>query len=178
MHTGGPFDITIGEDLNADSIFNDRPAWATDLTRPSVVRTAWGTFDMAPIPGQTIIPRNLGDSPSMTALNMRLSRAFGFGPRTGEGNVQSGFESQGHGGSGAGGGPLGHYHGSEALAEGRKYSLTLTISARNLFNTVNLDTPVGNLSSPVFGTSIAIHGFGPGGASANRTIELQARFAF
>ncbi|HEV2326320.1 MAG TPA: hypothetical protein VGS10_20455 [Terracidiphilus sp.] len=36
----------------------------------------------------------------------------------------------------------------------------------------------GNLSSPLFGTSNSIHAFGPGGASANRTIDLQMRLSF
>ena len=50
--SGRPFDITLGEDLNRDSIFNDRPAFATDLTRPSTVVTPLGAFDTAPIAGQ------------------------------------------------------------------------------------------------------------------------------
>jgi hypothetical protein len=178
MHTGGPFDITIGQDLNGDSIFNDRPAWVTDPVRTSVVRTQWGKFDTAPVPGQTIIPRNLGTSPGMVGFNLRVSRAFGFGPHMEDGNEMGPSDQHGAGGSGVGGGPMGHYHGSEAVAEDRKYSLTLTVAARNVLNTVNLDTPVGNLSSPSFGTSTSTHGFGSGSASANRTIEIQARFAF
>jgi hypothetical protein len=178
IHSGGPFDIILGQDLNGDSIFNDRPAWATDASRTSVAHTKWGNFDTAPLPGQTVIPRNLGTSPGMVGFNMRLSRAFGFGPRVGDGNERGGADQRGPGGGGPGGGPMGHYHGADAVAEGSKYSLTLSVSARNLLNLVNLDTPVGNLSSPLFGTSNSIHGFGPGGASANRTVELQARFAF
>lgn len=173
MHSGTPFNVIIGQDLNGDSIFNDRPAWATDLGRPSVVQTRWGNFDMQPGAGQTIIPRNLGDSPGMVAFNLRLSKAFGFGERTGN------MRESGQGAPPMGGAPGGgHYHGSDAVAADRRYSLTLSVSARNLFNIVNLDTPVGNLSSPLFGTSTAIHGFGPGGGSANRTIDLQVRFAF
>src|ERR1035441_10973928 len=34
-----PFNMTVGRDLNGDTIFTDRPAFATDLSRPSVVRT-------------------------------------------------------------------------------------------------------------------------------------------
>ena len=34
---GRPFNITVGRDLNGDTLFTDRPAVATDLTRPSVV---------------------------------------------------------------------------------------------------------------------------------------------
>ena len=68
--------------------------------------------------------------------------------------------------------------GADAVADGSRYGLTFSASARNLFNTVNLGTPVGNLSSPLFGTSRSIHGFGPGSASANRMIDLQVRLSF
>ena len=176
MHSGAPFDVVIGEDLNGDSIFNDRPAWATDLSRPSVVQTRWGNLDTRPIAGQITIPRNLGDSPGMAALNLRLSKAFGFGEPTGDARESGqGAPPPPPMGGGQGGG---HYHGSDAMAADRRYSLTLSVAARNLFNTVNLDTPVGNLSSPSFGTSTSIHGAGPGGGSANRTVDLQVKFAF
>jgi len=67
--------------------------------------------------------------------------------------------------------------------EGKKRNLTLSISARNLLNHVNLAAPVGNLSSTLFGESISTAGggFGPGGgasASANRRIDLSLRFTF
>jgi hypothetical protein len=173
MHSGAPFNIITGQDLNGDSIFNDRPAWATDLSRASVVQTRWGAFDTLPLPGQAMIPRNLGTSPGMAAFNLRVSKAFGLGPRTGE-RIQSASSPP----PPAGGPMRGHYHGSEAVASDHKFSLTLSAAARNLFNTVNLDTPVANLSSPLFGTSRSIHGFGPGGSSANRTIDLQVRLSF
>jgi len=64
---------------------------------------------------------------------------------------------------------------------GKKYNLTLTLSARNLLNHANYASPSGNLSSPFFGqyTSLA-SGFGPmGGASTfERKIDLQLRFQF
>ncbi len=47
--SNAPFNITIGQDLNGDSQFNDRPAFATDLSRPSVYHTKWGTFDADPL---------------------------------------------------------------------------------------------------------------------------------
>ncbi|MBX5495918.1 MAG: hypothetical protein IRZ15_11345, partial [Bryobacteraceae bacterium] len=64
---------------------------------------------------------------------------------------------------------------------GRRYNLTLALAVRNLFNRVNLSTPVGNLSSPLFGESTSLSsGFGPMGASAasNRRLDLQLRFSF
>jgi hypothetical protein len=74
-----PFNMTVGRDLNGDTIFTDRPAFATDLSRPSVVRTAFGAFDLAPTPGQTIIPRNYGVGPGLVSLNLRLAKTFKLG---------------------------------------------------------------------------------------------------
>ena len=37
--SSAPFNITLGQDLNGDAQYNDRPAFATDLTRASVVKT-------------------------------------------------------------------------------------------------------------------------------------------
>lgn len=178
-HSGGPFDITTGDDSNGDSVFNDRPAWATDLSRPSVVRTQWGVFDTLPQVGQAIIPRNLGDSPGMFAVNLRLSKSLGFGARIGSaapGSMSGGAPNM-PGGNGPGGGHGGH-HDRDTASSDKRYTLTFSVAARNLFNRVNLDTPVGNLSSPVFGRSTSIHGFGHGSASANRTIDFQVRFSF
>lgn len=65
---------------------------------------------------------------------------------------------------------------------GKRYTLTASINARNVLNHVNLGTPVGDLSSPVFGQSISTGGgFGPGGgggAAGNRKLELMLRFTF
>ena len=77
--SGRPFNITIGRDLNSDTLFTDRPALATDLSRPSVRRTALGTFDLAPTAGQTLIPRNYGEGPGQVALNLRLAKTFRLG---------------------------------------------------------------------------------------------------
>ncbi len=194
--SGVPFNITVGRDLNGDSLFNDRPAFATDLTRPGVVRTAWGAFDTSPIPGQVIIPRNSGNGPGQFSINLRLSKTFGFGERpnstTQAALPQGGPPGRfGGPGGGPGAGPRGE-HGGEGGGHGgpggffgdslpnKRYNLTFSISARNLFNTVNLAPPIGNLSSPLFGQSNALAGgFGPGGANtANRRVELQMRFTF
>ena len=78
---------------------------------------------------------------------------------------------------GAGRGPGGIFVFGKGAAT-RRYSLTFSASARNLFNRVNFAPPIGNLSSPLFGTSNAIaSGFG-GTATANRRLELQLRFSF
>lgn len=177
VHTGEPFDITTGEDLNGDSVFNDRPAWATDLSGPSVVRTQWGNFDLRPQPGQRIVPRNLGNSPGMFGVNLRLSKSIGFGGKTQSAGTTTVAGSGMPSGHGPGGGHSPH-HERESSSSDRKYTLTFSVAARNLFNRVNYDTPIGNLSSPVFGKSTSIHGFGHGTPSANRTIDFQVRFSF
>ncbi len=182
-NSGQPFNITIGKDVNGDSIFNDRPAFATDLSRPSVVVTSLGAFDTRPIAGQTIIPVNYGTGPAQVTLNLRLSKSFGFGKETG-GPKKSGGGGRGEhgGGPGAGGlwggggggrGPFGMGNASD-----RRYNLTFSISARNLLNHVNQGTPVGNLSSPLFGRSNSLAGGPFSTSSANRRVDLQVMFSF
>jgi len=76
------------------------------------------------------------------------------------------------------GGPGGIFGGGST---DKRFNLTLSMSVRNLLNTVNLSTPVGNLSSPLFGESLSLAGgFGPMGGSpaANRRIDLQLRLSF
>jgi hypothetical protein len=79
----------------------------------------------------------------------------------------------------------GMFGGSEVR---KPYNLNLSIAFNNLFNTVNFGSPVGNIQSGRFGLSTStgggFGGFGPGGGggggggSANRRIELQARFSW
>src|SRR5207237_4367269 len=71
--SGRPFNITTGRDLNGDAIFNERPAFATDLTRPSVRVTRLGAFDLDPQPGQIIIPRNYDTGPAFFSVTLPLS---------------------------------------------------------------------------------------------------------
>ncbi len=77
--SGRPFNIIVGQDLNGDTLFTDRPAFATDLSRSTVRRTPWGNFDLAPAAGQVLIPRNYGEAPGMASLNLRVAKAFKLG---------------------------------------------------------------------------------------------------
>jgi hypothetical protein len=60
-----------------------------------------------------------------------------------------------------------------------RYNLTLGVGAMNVFNIVNLGTPVGELSSPLFGkyNSLAGGAFGPPGGG-NRIVDSQLAFSF
>ncbi|HKO97267.1 MAG TPA: carboxypeptidase regulatory-like domain-containing protein [Pyrinomonadaceae bacterium] len=188
-NSGRPFNITTGRDINADSLFTDRPALATDLSQPGVIVTRYGAFVTNPLPGQEIIPRNFGAGPSFFAINLRISKAIGFGPElsaTPRGGAGGGRGGGGRGGGGRGGrgGGGGFGGGGDGESTGKRYNLTLSVNIQNLLNHTNLGTPVGNLTSPVFGLSnTTAGGFGgPGGganqSAGNRRIELQARFSF
>jgi len=63
-------------------------------------------------------------------------------------------------------------------ASDRRYSLTLGVSARNVFNKVNLANPSGILGSSFFDLPNALQGGPFSSGSANRRIDLQATFAF
>ena len=184
--SGLPFNITTGLDNNGDTEFVDRPGVATDPTRPGVVRTAYGLLDPNPVPGEPILPRNFGDAPGRFTLNMRLSRTWGFGTPRGNQAMpgdHGGFGGgHGHGRGGGGGMRMGGMHGffGDGGGSENRYNVTLSISARNLLNHVNLGMPIGNLTSPLFGQSNSLAGgYGPGGLTANnRRLELQLRFSF
>jgi hypothetical protein len=193
-NSGTPFNITTGQDNNGDSIFNDRPAYApAGATGTNIIKTQWGTFDANPQAGETIIPVNLGTGPGQFSLNLRLSKTIGFGRRTASRTVGGPMGPPPGGGRGGppggGGGPGGGLGpGGLSSSGGRggppgqnvsyRYNLTVGIGTMNAFNIVNLGTPVGQLSSPLFGKSNSLAGgFGPPGGG-NRRIDFQVMFSF
>lgn len=60
----------------------------------------------------------------------------------------------------------------------RRYNLEITLDTHNVLNNVNLAPPIGNLSSTLFGQSNALAGGFHASSTANRRIELEARFSF
>jgi len=166
-NTGRPFNITTGRDANGDTLFTERPAFATDLQKPGVIVTSFGAFDPNPQAGQQIIPRNYGQGPSFFALNLNVARTFRFGDMPGNAPAAGARPAAGA---------------ANARAAEKKYAVTLSVRALNLFNNTNGNLPVGNLSSPFFGQSVSAaptFGFGGGNPSAgNRRIEGQIRFSF
>jgi hypothetical protein len=146
--SGAPFNIVVDQDLNGDTQFNDRPAFATDLTRPSVVVTRLGVFDMNPQPGQAIIPRNLGQGPAYVLVTLAAGKSFGLGAVA----KQAGAPSA-----------------PRATAE-------FWVESQNLLNHANLGPPVGILNSPLFGTSLAVTGAST--LSPDRTVDMQLSFRF
>ena len=186
--SGPPFNITTGQDVFGDARFNARPAFAacSATPAPNIVQTTFGCFDVSPQPGQSLIPINDAEGPARFTLNLRLSKTFGFG-RTKEASAAGGPGGPGGGGTfgrpgmgpgrGGGGGERGG-GGFDQGATNRRYSLTFAVSARNTFNKVNLATPVGDLSSPLFGQSNDVARGPYGSSTANRRIDLQVTFGF
>jgi Carboxypeptidase regulatory-like domain len=193
-NAGAPFNITTGTDLNGDSIFNDRPAFAGGATGPTIVDTSFGSFNTSPLPGQTTIPSNFGHGPAQFTMNLRLSKTIGIGPKLeaantnpqqGQGGQHTpaahGGEMRASGGGGPGhmgGGPRGGGPFGGPERSNQRYSLTFSANARNVFNNVNPAPPIGNLSSGLFGQSIALAGGVFNTQSTNRRIDMQVMFSF
>jgi hypothetical protein len=148
--SGAPFNIVVGNDLNGDTQYNDRPAFATDLTRSSVVRTQWGAFDTQPIAGQTIIPRNYGLGPGSLTMNLAAGKTYGFGERA------------------TSAGALG--------PRAPKCTAELWVLALNVLNHPNLTQPVAVLGTPLFGRSVGV--VSGGSLSPARAFDLQFSVSF
>jgi len=208
-NTGPGFNITTGQDRNLDRQFNERPSFAADNAPCSdtIKCTRFGKFNLDPLPGETIIPRNYGNAPGSFVVNFRVSRAFAFGvihkgnaaaaKPAGQTAAVGGGEKRPAGGPGgpmlAGGGgggakvaaigPQGG-GGPGAAPSEKRYNLNVSINFQNVFNRVNLGPPVGNLASPSFGESVSLaplFGGGGGGGSTgagNRRIYAQVRLNF
>jgi hypothetical protein len=210
-NTGPPFNIITGQDLNLDRQVNERPSFAppgVDCTLSTIRCTPFGNFNLVPLTGERIIPRNFGHSPGSFVVSLRVSRTFAFGTINGGNNAARAQAPSGAGGgadvakrpAGGPGGPMlaGGGGGAKVAAVGsgpqgggaappaeKRYTLNVSINFQNLLNRVNLAPPIGNLSSPNFGESLALGGnfgpFGGGGGSTgagNRRIYAQVRLNF
>ena len=80
LMSGQPFDITVGQNLYGDTLFSGRPGIATDPNKPGVIQTTYTLLDPNPTPGEQILPRNDGRGPGIIMLNLRVGKAFSFGP--------------------------------------------------------------------------------------------------
>ncbi len=197
--SGSPYNITTGLDTNGDGFTAERPALLSGIGAEAcqgaglVYAPGFGCFNLTPSP-VTAIYRNYGRGPANVNLNLRLARMWSFGgtgesglaeggPPPGMGELRGpsgpppgGPPPGGPGGFGGRGGPGGMFGGSS----GKKYNLTLSISARNILNHANYAAPSGDLSSPFFGEYRGLAGFGPFGSPStyNRKIDVQLRFTF
>jgi hypothetical protein len=186
-NSGPPFDITAGQDLYGDGLFNARPGIAANPNKPGVVATRYGPLDPNPAAGERLLSRNFGRGPGQIMLNVRIGRTFAFGPlREGPAATSGSGGPGGPGGGrgapsspfamGGGGGPSGG-----TPSANRRYSLTISMQMRNVTNHNNPGPIVGNVTSPLFGQANQPAGSGGGVFSEsanNRRLELQTRFTF
>jgi hypothetical protein len=195
-----PFNIITGIDSNLDRSFTDRPSFAganANCASPFIKCTRFGNFNLLPLAGEAIVPRNFGQATGSFTANLRITRIFGFGDihkagATAQNSAQTkaaadakrgssspsgarGPMIAGGGGGGemrgpGGGGPqmMGMGGGGPGAVE-KKYTLTVSLFVQNILNNVNYAPPDGNLSSPLFGQPRSLAGsFGFGpGGSPN-----------
>jgi hypothetical protein len=173
----------VGRDLYGTTLFNGRPGIPSDPSKPGLIRTVHGLLDPNPTPDQRTLPRNYGRGPGSVTVNLRIAKAIEFG---GERGTAAATQRGSGGGEGrpapgvfnTGAGPQGSPSPAQA---GRRYSLNISMSIRNLLNHTNPGPIIGNITSPLFGQ--ANQPAGGGGfifseAANNRRFELQMRFTF
>jgi hypothetical protein len=177
VESGGPFNITAGQDLYGDTLFNGRPGIAVDPARPGLIPTKYGLLDPNPIAGEPILPRNFGRGPGLVMANLRVTKTFAFGPAGETATPTTGGRRPPTGpfSSGGPGGPS---------SSGHRYVLSVSMAIRNIVNYDNPGPIIGNVTSPLFGRANQPYGAGSLGGTGfsesadNRRLELQVRFRF
>ena len=173
--SGSPFNITAGRDLNGDSIFNDRPTFgqlAIACTRNGIVGS-W--CDIGGNDSNSTIPRNFGRGPKSFSVNLSLDKVFGFGKNLSKGSSGLSHSQDGRRRKRAGNVFRDGRRGRRGFVNERKrYNLTIGARVYNIFNLRNVNNPVGNINSPLFGrsTSVVLSTF----RGAPRQIEFRVRF--
>ncbi len=169
---GSPYNITSPFDLTGDNFFNDRPSYAgSSALANDVVQTNFGALDVVPQSGESLVPANAGNGPAGVAVNLRIGRSFGIGPKAESsgpnpgGGPPDGGSRGGSFGGGFGGGPFGGGGGGRGgpgggpggmSGTGHKYSLNFNVQALNLFNDIDRGTPHGGIQ-PILNTSTGLY---------------------
>jgi hypothetical protein len=194
--SGSPYNVTLSQDLIGSSQLNQRPSFSSATPSGAIIAVpGFGTFNTQPGVNAIPIPVNAFTGPNHFTLNLRLAKTFNFGPEN------KGGASGGGGGGGRGGGGGGRGGGANPFGGGgpgglggntstKRYSVTLSVNARNVFNDVNLANPSAVLNPPpvangnasfnaaFFGVSNQLAGGPFSSGAANRQIYLQAGFSF
>jgi len=176
--SGTPYNITIGQDLTANNQFNARPAYGT-CGDSGVVSTPYGCLDTDPVgKDEPIVPYGIGLGPANAVVHVRISKVFGIGPRIEKAGEGQSFTPGGGSVSGRGIGGGGASVRLDAAVP-RRYNLTLVAGASNLLNIVNLGTPNGVMTSPLFGQTQSLAGGQFASPTpANRVVVFQSNFSF
>ncbi len=193
---GSPFNILLGQDVNRDTSFNDRPAGSgrnqdlpanlySQITQCRTIGTGntctqtYGAWLAATYPEGI---KAIG--PGSFNVNLNVSKTFGLGKTKSvaaagnAGGMGGGGDRGGRGGGGGGGGMMGGGgpmgggggRGGGGIPEGSRFSLQVQVQVSNLLNKVNYGQYSGTLTSPFFLRSSS--------ASAARQYEMSMRFSF
>ena len=185
--SGAPYNVTLGSDLNHDSIFNDRPAFASGTSGNCSDVNSFAR----PATGLTTVPINYCTAKGLFTMNLRVGKTFGFGEPTarvvqggqqGGGPGGPGGPGGGRGGPGGGGGGRGGFGGGPGgggASTGKRYNLTFSAQFQNLFSTDNFGAPGSVVNSPQnFGKYTQLAGQFYTSNAALRRILLQMSFNF
>ena len=186
--SGTPYNITVGSDLNHDSIFNDRPAFASGTSGNcsdvnSFTRPASGSDDgsdqllhgegfVHDEPARRVRPSGLGEPTGQRAQGGQQGGGWsGWSWRTWRRSWWSGrWRRAWRSGGGPGGG---------GASTGKRYNLTFSAQFQNLFSTDNFGAPGSVLNSPQnFGKYTQLAGQFYTSNAALRRILLQMSFNF
>jgi Carboxypeptidase regulatory-like domain len=208
-NSGSPYNITTGIADPNTLQYNGRPSFSNNGAFSCTNAKSFNAGTTAnPIAYTSQIPVNYCTGPANVSINLRLSRTWGFGPKTeaslaaaaraaaqggggpggpgglggGQGGPGGGGGGRGGGGGGfgggGGGGRGGGGGGGRGANTGRKYNLTIGAQAQNLFNEIPYGPPVGSLTNANFGQTISLQGGVFSSSTAVRRITLQASFNF
>jgi hypothetical protein len=191
VQSGAPFDIVTSQDVYGDTLLSARPGIPSDPNKPGLILTQYGQLDPNPSPGEKILPRNFGRGPGLFSVDLRLARTFALGRLKNPDRANRNSSSTGSAAAPTAPAPgpagRGGISGFDNMSSGvggssseTRYSLTASVSARNIFNHVNPGPIIGDINSPLFGQSNQIAG-GVGaysGNASNRRLEFQLRFGF
>jgi hypothetical protein len=99
VQSGRPFNITLGRDINGDTLNTERPALApagADCSDVNIRCTPYGNFKLTFAPGDVMIPRNFAEGPGSTTVNLRLSKTFTFGSEASSAQANQWNRNQGN----------------------------------------------------------------------------------
>ncbi|MBS1809192.1 MAG: TonB-dependent receptor [Acidobacteria bacterium] len=202
LRTGNPYNITLGQDLNRDNDFSDRPAGISRNSnlpaslysqvvgcRSGVLNTATNTCtggqSLADYLRQTYPNGVKAIGPGSVNVNLNISKAFGFGKRDSASANAGGPGSMGGmgGGGGRGGGGGMRGGGPGGFGGGMGGMMGMGGGAEGARYTLQLSAQISNLFNHVnfgqYSGTLTSPYFGiPNSAAAGRQFEMGMRFSF
>ena len=161
--SGAPFNIQLSQDVNGDSFFNDRPVFASSASNPANVDTTkYGNFDISTHASCWVEahPHQLWEWPGSVCDEYARGQELWHRPAGGRRQRSNRGRRWRWAGRRRAAACRGWGWVEPAAARtarttrvDRRYSITLSAFAHNIFNVVNLAPPNGTLGGPPDGTT-------------------------